>query len=129
IEIIVPGQSTRYVVIPPDAREQGTLSTPRRTSPMSGSEQALRRNIDALRRGEPNYDEMTPQVAAYTRQGLGLNREILTMFGVLRAMSFRTVTATGNDMYIAHFTDGSAEWRIGLVKEGKIGRIALGPQY
>jgi hypothetical protein len=44
-------------------------------------------------------------------------------------MSFRAATANGNDFYIAHFTNGSAEWRIGLVKQGKIGRIALGPQY
>jgi hypothetical protein len=44
-------------------------------------------------------------------------------------MSFRAVTQTDNDVYLAHFTNGSAEWRIGLVKEGKIGRISLGPQF
>jgi hypothetical protein len=44
-------------------------------------------------------------------------------------MSFRGVTTNGNDIYIAHFTNGSAEWRIGLVKQSKIGRIALGPHY
>jgi hypothetical protein len=31
--------------------------------------------------------------------------------------------------YIAQFANGSAEWRIGLLKDGTIGRIALGPQY
>ena len=35
----------------------------------------------------------------------------------------------GSDVYVAHFANGSAEWRIGLVKDGAIGRIALGPQY
>ena len=44
-------------------------------------------------------------------------------------MSFRGVSALGSDIYIAHFANGSAEWRIGLVKDGTIGRIALGPQY
>jgi hypothetical protein len=29
---------------------------------------------------------------------------------------------------MAHFANGSAEFRIGLVKDGAIGRIALGPQ-
>jgi hypothetical protein len=72
---------------------------------------------------------MTPQVAAYTRQQLLLNRAVLARLGTLRAMSFRAVTADGNDLYIAHFANGSAEWRIGLVKQDKIGRIALGPQY
>jgi hypothetical protein len=35
----------------------------------------------------------------------------------------------GSDIYMAHFANGTAEWRIGLVKNGTIGRIALGPQY
>jgi hypothetical protein len=125
LEIIIPGQSTRFLTIP-DAREQ---AAPQRTSPMSGSEQALRRYIDALRRGEPNYDDMTPQVAAYTRQQLVLNQAILARLGTLRAMSFRTVTTNGADVYFVHFANGSAEWRIRLVKQGRIGRIALGPQY
>ena len=47
----------------------------------------------------------------------------------LRAMSFRGVTPLDNDLYMVHFANGTAEWRIGLVKERTIGRIALGPQY
>jgi hypothetical protein len=96
---------------------------------MSGSEQALRRYIDALRRGEPNYDDMTPQIAGYTRHALVLNQAILARLGALRAMLFRTALANGTDVYFVHFANGSAEWRIGLVKQGKIGRMALGPQY
>jgi len=129
LEIIMPGQGTRFVTITSDAREQAVRSAPRRTSPMPGSEQALRQYIDALGRGEPNYDDMTPQVAAETRQQLLLNQAILAKLGALRAMSFRGVGQSGNDIYVVHFANGSAEWRIGLVKEGKIGRIALGPQY
>jgi hypothetical protein len=47
----------------------------------------------------------------------------------MRAMSFRGVSPLGNDIYTVHFANGSAEWRVGLVKNGRIGRIALGPQY
>jgi hypothetical protein len=129
LEIIMPGQSTRFLTIRADAPEQTAWSAPRRTSPMPGSEQALRRYIDALRRGEPNYDDMTPQIARYTRQELVLNQAILARLGALRAMLFRTVVANGTDVYFVHFANGSAEWRIGLVKQGKIGRMALGPQY
>jgi hypothetical protein len=68
-------------------------------------------------------------VASYTRQQVLLNQAVLARLGTLRAMSFRAVTATGSDIYIAHFANGSAEWRIGLVKQDKIGRIVLGPQY
>jgi hypothetical protein len=130
LQIVVPGQSTRHHIVPADAREQAARPAPRRTSPIPGSEQALRQYIDALGRGEPDYDSMTPQVAAYTRQELALSQAILARFGALRAVSFRGVTFNnGNDIYIAHFAHGSAEWRIGLVKEGRIGRVALGPQY
>jgi hypothetical protein len=129
LEIVMPGQRTRFLTIQTDAREQAARPVPQRRSPVPGSEQALREYIDALGRGAPNYDDMTPQVAAFTRQQLLLNRAVLERLGTLRGMSFRAVTPSGNDLYIAHFTNGSAEWRIGLVKQGKIGRIALGPQY
>jgi BlaR1 peptidase M56/Domain of unknown function (DUF3471) len=129
LEIIMPGQRTRFLTIPADAREQAARPKPQRRSPVPGSEQALREYIDALGRGAPKYDDMMPQVAAYTRQQLLLNQAVLARLGTLRAMSFRAATANDIDIYIAHFTNGSAEWRIGLVNQGKIGRIALGPQY
>jgi hypothetical protein len=96
---------------------------------MAGSEDSLRQYIEALGRGEPNYHQMTQEVAAETRQQLPMSRAIVARLGALRSVSFRGVSALGSDVYIAHFANGSAEWRIGLVKDGKIGRIALGPQY
>jgi BlaR1 peptidase M56/Domain of unknown function (DUF3471) len=129
LEIIMPGQNTRFLTIPADARGQAARPAPPRRSPVPGSEQALREYIDALGRGAPNYDALTPQLAAITRQQLLLYQAVLARLGTLRAMSFRAVTQTDNDVYLAHFTNGSAEWRIGLVKEGKIGRISLGPQF
>jgi hypothetical protein len=30
---------------------------------------------------------------------------------------------------MVHFANGTAEWRIGLSRNGSIARIALGPQY
>jgi beta-lactamase regulating signal transducer with metallopeptidase domain len=130
LEIIQPGHSTRYLAIePPGSGEPSVPSASRRTSPTPGSEDALRRYIDALRSGEPDYDGMTPEVAAETRRQLLLNQAILTRLGALRAMSFRGVTVMGSDLYTVHFANGSAEWRIGLVKQGRIGRVALGPVY
>ena len=62
------------------------------------------------------------------RLTLPFNQAILTRLGALRAISFRGVTRMGNDVYMAHFANGTAEWRIGLAKDGAIARIALGPQ-
>jgi bla regulator protein blaR1 len=89
----------------------------------------LRQYIEAMGRGEPNYDRMTSEVAAQTRQQLPYDQAILSRLGALRAISFRGVSGFGSDVYVAHFANGSAEWRIALVKDGTIGRIALGPQY
>src|SRR5262249_45765675 len=127
LEIVLPGQRARFLTVQPTPG--GTHAGSRRSMPMPGGEHALRQYIDALGRGEPNYQQMTPEVAAQTRQQLLLNQAILARLGELRAMSFRGVTPLGNDVYMAHFANGAAEWRIGLVKDGRIGRIALGPHY
>jgi hypothetical protein len=128
LDVVLPGQRTRFLAVQP-AQAGESHAASRRSTPLPGSEDALRRYIDALGRGEPNYDQMTPEVAVWTRQQLLLHQAILAKLGTLRAMSFRGVTQLGNDVYMVHFANGTAEWRIGLVKEGKIGRIALGPQY
>jgi beta-lactamase regulating signal transducer with metallopeptidase domain len=129
LEIVLPGQRTRFNTIE-EARPDGLSghATSRRAAPMVGGEDSLRQYIEALARGEPNYDHMTADVAAQTRQQLAFYRGILSRLGELRAMSFAGVTTMGNDIYMTHFANGTAEWRIGLAKDGSIGRIALGPQ-
>jgi hypothetical protein len=130
LEIVLPGQQTRFHTVE-ESRAGGPpeRAMPPRTVPLTGSEAMLRQYIEAIGRGEPDYDRMTSEVATQTRQQLPFNQAILARLGALRAMSFRGVSSLGSDIYIAHFANGSAEWRIGLVKDGTIGRIALGPQY
>jgi hypothetical protein len=129
LEIVLPGQHTRYHTVEASgAGGQPERSAPPRAAPLAGSEAVLRQYIEALGRGEPDYDRMTAEVATQTRQQLPFNRAILARLGELRAISFRGVSNLGSDIYMAHFANGSAEWRIGLVKDGSIGRIALGPQ-
>jgi beta-lactamase regulating signal transducer with metallopeptidase domain len=126
LEIVLPGQRTRLHTVA--ASGPGRPMGPR-TAPLAGSEETLRRYIEAMGRGEPNYDRMTAEVAMQTRQQLALHQAILARLGALRAVSFRGVSGLGSDIYLVHFANGSAEWRISLVKDGMIGRIALGPQY
>jgi len=129
LEIVLAGQRTRFHTVEgsPAGQQPERAAAPRAT-PLAGSEEMLRQYIEALRRGEPNYDRMTSEVATQTRQQLPFNQAILSRLGTLRAVSFRGVSNLGSDIYMAHFANGSAEWRIGLVKDGMIGRIALGPQ-
>jgi hypothetical protein len=128
LEIVLPGRRTRYHTVHGTRADGQPDLTARRSAPQAGSEEMLRQYIEALRRGEPDYDRMTPEVTAQTRQQLPFNQAILSRLGALRAMSFRGVTSMGSDIYMAHFANGTAEWRIALVKDGAIGRIALGPQ-
>jgi len=127
LQIVLPGQQTRFHTV--EANGQSGHAGQHRTVPLAGSEAMLRQYIEAMGRGEPDYERMTSEVAAQTRQQLPFNQAILSRLGALRAMSFRGVSGLGSDIYIAQFANGSAEWRIGLVKDGMIGRIALGPQY
>ncbi|HWL18637.1 MAG TPA: M56 family metallopeptidase [Bradyrhizobium sp.] len=128
LEIVLPGQRTRYMTVQSSpAGSQPEPGLARRSAPIAGSEEMLRQYIEGLGRGEPNYDRMTPEVAAQTRAQLPMEQAIVAKLGALRAVSFRGATPSGNDIYMAHFANGTAEWRIGLVKDGMIGRIALGP--
>ena len=129
-EIVVAGQHTRFVSL----RHAGSGEEPdrfasRRSAPAPGSEDALLAYIDALARGEPDYSRMTPEAAAVTRRQAELDQAILTKLGAVRAVSFRGATPFDSDIYVVHFAGGSAEWRIALANDGRIGRIALGPQY
>jgi beta-lactamase regulating signal transducer with metallopeptidase domain len=129
LEIVLPGQQTRYHTFSAGLGGAPAERAGRpRSVPQAGSEEMLRQYIEALGRGQPNYERMTSEVAAQTQQQLPFNQAIVARLGALRALSFRGVTSLGNDIYMAHFANGSAEWRIGLVKDGTIGRIALGPQ-
>jgi hypothetical protein len=129
LEVVLPGKRTRFNTIQARASDQPQRRSASRTAPLAGSEAMLRQYIEGLSRGRPDYDHMTSEVAAQTRQGLPLNQAILSRLGALKAMSFRGVSGSGNDIYMAHFANGTAEWRIGLANERTIGRIALGPQY
>ena len=129
LEIVLPGHRTRYHTF---AAGLGGTQAERagrpRSVPQAGSEEVLRHYIEAVGRGQPDYEHMTSEVAAQTHRQLPFNQAIVARLGPLRALSFRGVTSLGSDIYMAHFANGSAEWRIGLVKDGAIGRIALGPQ-
>jgi hypothetical protein len=129
LEIVLPGQRTQYhsVEIHRSDVDVAHLGRPR-TAPFPGSEDALRHYIEALASDQLDEVRMTPEVAAFTRQQLAQSRAILARLGGLRAVSFRGVTAIGSDLYMGHFANGTAEWRIALDKNGAITRIALGPQ-
>jgi beta-lactamase regulating signal transducer with metallopeptidase domain len=127
LEVLLPGLRTRFHTV--QSARAGERPVPARIAPRPGSEEALRQYIDAIGRGRPNYDHMTEEAAADTRQQLLLDQAILAKLGPMRAMSFRGATSLDSDIYMVQFANGSAEWRIRLVKDGKVAGVAIGPHY
>jgi CubicO group peptidase (beta-lactamase class C family) len=86
---------------------------------MPGSEAALRGLIEGLISGQPNYDLMSPGLAAATRQQLSQLQAMVKPRGALQSLSFKGVGPAGADIYNVKFENGTWEYRIGLV-DGKI---------
>ncbi|MBR0774172.1 antirepressor regulating drug resistance protein [Bradyrhizobium diazoefficiens] len=128
MEILVPGRQTRFHNVEVSNLGARPGRAARRAVPIVNGEETLRRYIEGLGKGEPDYEHMTPEVANITRQQLAVDQAILARLGALRAVSFRGVTGLDSDIYLAQFANGSAEWRIG-VRNGMITKIALGPNY
>jgi serine-type D-Ala-D-Ala carboxypeptidase/endopeptidase len=92
-----------------------------------GTEAALRRNIEELQRGEPNYDQMSPQLADVTRQQLPQLKTVMGQLGTLQSVTFTGVGPGGADIYQVKFEHGSTEWRISLGPDGKAIGIGFRP--
>ncbi|MCP3387639.1 M56 family metallopeptidase [Bradyrhizobium sp. CCGB12] len=128
LEVLMPGRQTRFHNVEASNIGAKPGRAARRAVPIANGEEMLRRYIEGVGKGQPDYDRMTAEVADITRQQLPIDQAILARLGALRAVSFRGVTALDSDIYVAQFANGSAEWRIG-VRNGTITKIALGPNF
>lgn len=95
-------------------------------TPAPGGEAVLRRVIEELRQGKPNYDLMSPNMAAVTRQQLtGLQASIVTL-GAVQSVAFTRVTAGGADVYRVKFDNGAVEWTITVGPDGTLQSAVFG---
>jgi hypothetical protein len=85
-----------------------------------GSDVALRKMIEDLRLGKPDYDHMSTGLAAATRQQLPQLQSTLIELGALQSVTFKGVGPGGADIYAVKFEKGSLEYRILLGPDGKI---------
>ena len=96
-------------------------------TPAPGSEAALRRLIEELRSGKPNYDHMSSALAAATRQQLPEIQSGLAELGALQSVTFKGVGPGGADIYRVKFEKGSLDYRIWLGSDGKIENANMRP--
>jgi CubicO group peptidase (beta-lactamase class C family) len=80
---------------------------PERTTQQPGSEAALRRLIDEIVRGEPDYSRMGPQLAEGTRLQLPAMKAKLAALGPVQSVSFAGVGLEGADTYDVRFANGA----------------------
>lgn len=86
----------------------------------SGTEASLRRYIDSLEKGAPNYDDMTPPLANAVRQQLPVIEGSIRRWGALQSVTFKSVDADGDDHYDVRFEHGHVEWLVApLSSDGK----------
>lgn len=89
-----------------------------RTSPLDGSESAVRRLIVEAVTERPDYGLMSPEIAKRTKEKLSQLHATLTALGPIRTVTFRRVDAMG-DVYSVEHERGRSEWTI-FVKNGKV---------
>ena len=91
---------------------------PRAAAP--GGEALVRRTIEALRAGTPNFDDMGPQMAARTRAQLPDLQKAMGDLGNVRTVTLLEADPTGIDRYTVTFQNGAAEWDIRPGQDAKL---------
>ena len=92
-----------------------------------GTETALRRLIEGIITGSPNYDEMSALLAEATRQQLPNLQSGLVELGAVRSVTFLGVGAQGEDVYSVRHENGASHWRIALDSKGVISTAWVTP--
>jgi CubicO group peptidase (beta-lactamase class C family) len=85
-----------------------------------GSEAALRKMIEDVRLGKPDYDKMSSGLAGATRQQLPQLQSTVTRLGAIQSMTFKGVGPAGADIFEVKLEKGSLEYRIWLAPDGKV---------
>ena len=92
-----------------------------------GTEAALRRLIEGIIAGRPNYDEMSALLAEATRQQLPNLQSGLVELGAVRTVTFLGVGTQGEDVYSVRHENGASHWRIALDSKGVISTAWVTP--
>lgn len=85
-----------------------------------GTEPALRKLVEGLATGVPDYDLLTPEMQRLTRQQLGDLRRDTAALGAIQSIQFRGVGAMGWDVFEVQGESATMNARIHLDDQGKI---------
>jgi uncharacterized membrane protein len=116
--LLLQGVSNSAVgrLLPPDDRGEPLKSRP--ASP--GTEDSLRHYILSVEQGHPNYEEMSPQLAASVNRQLPKVMALIDGLGEFKSLTYEGMDSDGADVYLAAFARGRLEWHIGPLVDGKV---------
>lgn len=87
----------------------------------------VRRLIEELRSGQPDYNRMSANLAAVTRQQLTQLQGLITGLGAIQTITFKGVGPGGADIYEIRFEKGALEYRIMLGPDGRTENAGIRP--
>jgi hypothetical protein len=90
------------------------------------TEPLVRKFVDDVRHGKPQYDRMLPSLAGMLREDLGNLQDDLEPLGAFKSMVFKGVSEGGADIYQVKFENGEMEFRLGMASDGTIVLFAWG---
>lgn len=92
-----------------------------------GGEAALRKLIEGLASGMPDYAAMTPEFANITKQQLRFLQPMAAAAGAIQSVDFAGIDTEGRNIYQVTQAKGATNARIALDAEGKIEFALLRP--
>ncbi len=107
--------------------EQALAERIREKRPMENSKILLDDMIAQSQRGEPDYERLTPPLAAAVREQSGVFKADLDRLGAVKDISFKGVTESGWDVYDVGFEKGRLEWSFTVNQDGKLSGIFIRP--
>jgi len=89
--------------------------------PHPDREASIRRYVESLEKGAPNYDDMDAAQAADVRQEAPQILQLVKELGALISITYSHGAEDDADVYLVRFAHGQAEWTIGpLSANGKV---------
>jgi hypothetical protein len=97
-----------------------------RTTPLPGTEAALRHMIEGTASGQPDYDQLAPTFAQVVRSQLPHIQPMLAAMGPIQSVAFRG-PGIGGDSFEVTFAKGAQLWSLSLTPDGKVAGALFSP--
>ncbi len=100
--------------------------TPSDPATAAAAEAMLKTTISAMQNGAPNYDDMSPDLAAKVREQAVNITPLVTGFGTLQSVT-HVGRENGAELFMVTFDKQATQWIIGQAEDGKITALLFRP--